>query len=458
MGTNELIICIKRNWFNDLYFPYLFNNAPEQVFYGGASSGKSSFLAQRAIIDMHVCGRNYLVLRNVKETLRRSCFNELVGVIHRLNAGYLFDINKSEMLLYDRETKKQAIFAGLDDPEKLKSIKPLDGVLTDIWYEEATEMKRDSVRSAGFRLRGHADVPKRELYSFNPINIMHWISREMFGSQIIKLLDTAERLIVHSTYLDNAFLTDDDIKRIERYKDDEFFWNVYGLGLWGVIGKLILSKIRIADLSGIKSQLQNTRNGLDFGYADDPAACIRSARVNGTIYVLDEFYGRELENPSLAEAIRPIVGDEVVKCDSAEPKSIAELRTCKINAKPVKKRRLMNKFSGSKSSLLFSIQWLRQREIVIDKKCQNFINEVSTWQWKRDRYGEAINPPTPQDFNNHGIDALRYAWEDDMLPHNVGIITSSGSWQSGDKIPERGVNDDFATFGDQRLLEEIYSK
>jgi phage terminase large subunit len=109
-----------------------------------------------------------------------------------------------------------------------------------------------------------------------------------------------------------------------------------------------------------------------------------------------------LNNPELAELSKPIVDDNIVTCDT-EPKSIRELKDHKINARSAVK---------GKDSVNFGIQWLRQQSIIIDIKCINTRNEFAGYKWKEDKGGVAI--PIPVDRNNHLIDALRYAYEQDM--------------------------------------------
>ena len=114
---------IKKEVFNSIYIPYLENYSRIQIFYGGSSSGKSVFLAQRCIYDVLQGNRNYLVCRQVATTIRKSVFNEILKVIGRWNLGKLFTVNKSELTI-TCANGYQILFTGLDDPEKLKSITP----------------------------------------------------------------------------------------------------------------------------------------------------------------------------------------------------------------------------------------------------------------------------------------------------------------------------------------------
>ena len=161
--------------FNEVYRPHLTNTARVQIFFGGSSSGKSVFIAQRAVLDLLKGGRNYLVCRQVARTMRLSVFAEICSVIDMWNVESLFSINKSEMLI-TCWNGYQIAFVGLDDVEKLKSIRPAIGAWTDIWIEEATETDRKTVKQLMKRQRGgSASKRKRLILSFNPVLKTHWL-------------------------------------------------------------------------------------------------------------------------------------------------------------------------------------------------------------------------------------------------------------------------------------------
>ena len=132
--------------YNDVYFPLLRENTRIQIIFGGGGSGKSVFLSQRGVEDILKGGRNYLVCRNTGNTIRKSVFNEVKKAINKSrDLQRLFKINKSEMTI-TCINGYQILFAGLDDIEKLKSITPEIGVITDIWIEEATEISYESFK------------------------------------------------------------------------------------------------------------------------------------------------------------------------------------------------------------------------------------------------------------------------------------------------------------------------
>ncbi len=409
---------IDPNIFNSIYLPHLNNLSRTQIFYGGSSSGKSVFIAQRCILDIVKGGRNYLVCRQVARTIKNSVFAQITRVINEWGLGDLFTINKSDYII-TCVNGYQIIFVGLDDVEKIKSIVPAKGAWTDIWIEEATEIDRASFKQLEKRQRGGDDsIPKRIMFSFNPVLKMIWIYKEFFEhigwADDQKEYKDNDISILRTTYRDNKFLTQDDILRLKNEKD-KYYFDVYSEGLWGVLGNVIFKNWSIEDLSGMHDQFTNHKNGLDFGFSSDPAAIAATHydRKNKTIYFYDELYETELTNDVLARITLEKIGRQLVVCDSAEPKSIQELRAHGVMAVPAKK---------GKDSILYGIQWLQQQKIVIDSRCINARNEFSQYKWREDSAGNAL--PVPVDKNDHLISALRYAYEDEALQPAVQIYDS----------------------------------
>lgn len=399
---------------NDVYEPYFTEYARTQIFYGGSSSGKSWFLSQRCVLDVLRGGRNYLVCRQTARTIRGSVFQQIERVIRENGLLDYFTINKSDAVITCKNGY-QILFAGLDDVEKIKSLVPAVGVITDIWIEEATETERGDVKDLYKRQRGGDEATKkRMILSFNPILQSHWIYNEYFASvawsddqQTYKSDDIS---ILKTTYKDNRFLTTQDIHDLEN-ETDKYRHNVYTLGNWGILGHVIFTNWRVEDLSEMRDQFTNHRNGLDLGFSVDPSALwvAHYDREHKRIYVYSELYQKGLTNDLLAVEVRNIIGDGYVVCDSAEPKSIAELQGYGISALPAKK---------GKDSVLFGYQWLQQQEIIIDKNCVNTKMEISTAHWMEDAGGNALLKPSG--VNDHLIAAGRYAHEEDM--NNTWIL------------------------------------
>ena len=246
-------IKISKKVFNDVYLPYLENEDRYLVFYGGGSSGKSYFIAQRWIYMLiHPKRCNLLVTRNTGDTNRTSTFPLLKQVISNWNLSEHFKINESDMRIVCKLTGNEVVFKGLDDIEKVKSITFANGELTHIWCEEATEMQEADVNQLKVRLRG-GKTKKQIVLSFNPINIQHWIKKHF--------IDSGLATVCFSTYKDNKFLTDDDRKALEDLQyTDEYTYEVYCLGKWGILGKTVF------DARAIQKRLETIPKPIKTGY------------------------------------------------------------------------------------------------------------------------------------------------------------------------------------------------
>jgi phage terminase large subunit len=302
---------------------------------------------------------------------------------------------------------KQILFCGLDDPEKVKSITPIEGVLERIFIEEATETKRDAYMQLKKRLRGKSKHSKHIFLAFNPILKSHWIYKEFFGGwQDDKTVyEDDKTLIVKTTYKDNIFLTPEDRALLED-ETDSYFYNVYTLGDWGVLGNVIFKNWRVEDLSDRIPHFDKIHCGVDFGYSSDPNALIKVHidKAQKKIYIYDEYYQAGMTDEELLRVCRSFFGREYVTCDSSEPKTIDYLAQNNINAIPAVK---------GADSINRGIRWLQGYEVIVDVRCQNFKNEIETYHWQEDKYGNAMAKAV--DANNHLIDALRYACEDEIM-------------------------------------------
>ena len=246
-------IKISKKVFNDVYLPYLDNEDRYLLFYGGGSSGKSYFIAQRYIYKLiHPKRCNLLVTRQTGDTNRKSTFPLLKQVISNWNLSKHFKVNESDMRIKCLLTGNEVAFAGLDDVEKIKSITFENGELTDIWVEEATETQEADINQLKVRLRG-GKSKKQMVLSFNPINIQHWIKKHFIDSKLAT--------VCFSTYKDNKFLTDDDRKALEDLQyTDEYTYEVYCLGKWGILGKTVF------DARAIQKRLDTIPKPLKTGY------------------------------------------------------------------------------------------------------------------------------------------------------------------------------------------------
>ena len=395
---------------NSAYIPYF--NKPQflQIFFGGSSSGKSFFITDKIVIDT-LNGCNWLCCRNVGNTIKRSVFNEVTKSISSLGLKKYFTINKSDMIITCTLNEKQILFCGLDDPEKVKSITPANGVLERIFIEEATEIKRDAYLQLKKRLRGRTKHSKHIIMAFNPILKSHWIYKEFFGGwqDDKNVYEDDKTLIVKTTYKDNIFLTAEDIALLED-ETDPYFYNVYTLGNWGILGNVIFKNWRVEDLSNMIPQFDNIYAGADWGYSSDPNAFVKLHydRKYKRIYIFDEWYQAGMGDDEIVRVSKQFFGNLYVACDSSEPRTIDYLVANGIKAYPVKK---------GADSINRGIRWLQGHEIIIHKSCQNTKNEFEQYHWQEDKYGNAMAKPV--DMNNHVIDAVRYSLEDVILQAEI---------------------------------------
>lgn len=242
-------VTIPRGAFNPLFRPYLTDNTHRYlILYGGAGSGKSVFAVQRflyRLLTLPLC--NILVVRAVAATNRDSTYALFRQVISKWGLSELFSCKDSDLRI-SCANGNSVIFKGLDDTEKLKSITFPKGELTDIWIEEASEILEEDFNQLDVRLRGKG-AHKQMVLTFNPVSVLHWLKLRFFDRK------DPRALVLKSTYKDNQFLDEDYKRTLEGYKDtDPYYYSVYCLGEWGVLGQTIFDaqKVsqRISQLAG----------------------------------------------------------------------------------------------------------------------------------------------------------------------------------------------------------------
>ena len=410
---------INKKLFNKIYYDLgLNNNNYFQLYFGGSSSGKSYFLAQRIVLDVFK-GRNYLICRKVQKTIRGSIFNEIKKALINFGLEDHFVINKTDLVITCKWNRKQICFVGLDDVEKVKSITPVVGVFTDIFVEEATEISEKDFRQLKKRLRGFADFEKRITLAFNPVLKEHWIYKTFFdywieGEQFCECkIEGMTASILKTTYKDNEFLTEQDIANLEG-ETDKYFYNVYTLGNWGILGKLIFNNWKVADLTEEMKSFDNIYFGLDWGFFPDPftMSVIHIDLKRRKLYIIDEIYEHGKINDDMIEPVKEMwdkwKGRRRIVADSAEPKSIEEYKR-----KGVK---IVKAIKGP-GSIERGIKKIQSFEVIIHYQCINAKNEFSQYKYKEDKDGNIL--PMAVDKFNHWIDCCRYSIEELELGRKV---------------------------------------
>jgi len=196
------------------------------------------------------------------------------------------------------------------------------------------------------------------------------------------------------TYLDNEALDEQIVKAIEARKNNKGWWQVYGLGQLGEVEGKIYKGWQIIDEIPHEARLE--RYGLDFGYSNDPTSIVAIYKYNGG-FIFDEIcYQKGLSNKQIADILINSPRALVV-ADSAEPKSIDELKLYGVNVLPSLK---------GQGSVNKGIQFIQDQRISITKRSVNGLKEYRNYLWKVDKEGRIIN--TPEDIFNHFLDAVRY--------------------------------------------------
>lgn len=374
-----------------------------EVWYGGASSGKSHGVVQKVVLksllNWHY-PRKVLWLRKVDRTLKDSIFADVLDCLSRWQLLALCKVNNSDRTI-TLPNKAVFLFKGMDDPEKIKSIKGL----SDVVMEEASEFTLDDFTQLTLRLREPKHKKRQLFVMFNPVSKVNWTYKQWFDPQAE--IDTKRVAVHHSTYKDNRFLDEENIRTIENLKKtNPAYYKIYTLGEFATLDKLVFPvfekrRLHATDLADIPSYF-----GLDFGFVNDPSAFIhvKVDQKNKRLYVLEEYTKKGMLNNEIARVIKQMgYSKEVITADAAEQKSIAELKRDGIDRiRPAKK---------GPDSVIQGISFLQQYELVVDDRCVKLIEELENYTYQKDKAtNEYINKPV--DSYNHCIDAIRYAVEE----------------------------------------------
>lgn len=392
------------NWILPVYYPYVRDYQTRfNVFYGGAGSGKSHFVMQKVLIKCLQYKRKLLVVRKVGNTLKDSVWAMCLKLLYQIPV-VIKSINKSEYTI-ELINGTIILFKGFDDPEKIKSI---EGI-TDIVVEEASELTEDDFDQLNLRLRADSGMLQIHLM-FNPVSKANWVYKRFFENGTPE--DTA---IIHTTYKDNPYLPKeyiDSLMRLER--TNPAYFKIYVLGDFATLDKLVFPVITCRVITNEEIKDLPFWIGMDFGYTNDPTAITWGYCdvVNRKLFITGEYDKTGMTNDVIAKVITDLgFAKEKIVADSAEPKSIAELRRLGIN-------RIMAAVKGP-DSVKNGIDRLQRYDIIIDERCPKTKEEFENYTWVKDRKtGEYINEPV--DMFNHHIDSIRYGTQNVMRkkPHS----------------------------------------
>lgn len=374
-----------------------------EVHYGGGSSGKSHGVVQKVVLKAlqdwkHP--RKILWLRKVGATIADSLFQDVKGCLVDFKVWDFCEWNKTD----NRVTLPNGavfLFKGMDNSEKIKSIKGI----SDVVMEEASEFHLNDYTQLTLRLREKKHKNKQIFLMFNPVSKLNWVYKYFFTGEPHK-----NTLIRQSSYKDNKFLDEMTRQNLEDLANrNPAYYKIYALGEFATLDKRVFPKYETEILN--KDDLKHLPSyfGLDYGYINDPSAFIhvKIDKKNKKLYILEEYVKTGMMNDELAKVIKQLgYAKERITADSAEKKSIAEMKREGIE-------RIKPSMKGA-DSIMAGIQFISQYDIVVDERCYKTIEELDNYTWKKDKQtDEYYNEPV--DTYNHCIDSLRYAVEELMI-------------------------------------------
>lgn len=379
---------------NSSFRPRLFDYSQRiNVEYGGAGSGKSHFVTQKLILKACQSPRRVLVVRKVGTTIRESIWALFLDQLGNIRP-VIRSINKSDMTI-TLVNGSRFIFKGLDDREKIKSITGID----DIVIEEATELTLDDFTQLNLRLRSKR--PNNQIHMmFNPVSKANWVFKYFFEQE------QPDTVVTHSTYYDNRHLPPEYVQELEHLKNTSpAYYRIYALGEFATLDKLVFPVYTVRLINPSEVTELPLWTGLDFGYTNDPSA-LTWGRYDGPgrkIYITGDYNRKGMTNALIYQAICDLgLAKETIVADSAEPKSIDELRGMGLwRLRPAEK---------GPDSVMHGIDFILRHELIVDERCTSTIEELENYTWQKDKQtGEYINKPI--DTFNHNLDAARYGLE-----------------------------------------------
>lgn len=383
--SNDLKIKTTVN-FQFLYDNHITNTTRISLLEGGSRSGKTWSIIQFIVVfcvTYRDYGWTFIIARDFLTTLKTTILPDFKEILIDVGLWRDADFNKSEMVY--NLCGNTIRFMGLDNSDKVH------GAKSDVlWINEAISSDKDTVMQLMQRCSGFI------IFDYNPSTSTHWVY-DLDKRKNCKQLVT--------TLLDNPFIPDEVRKHILGYEPtdrnkelgtaDEFLWKVYGLGHRADGEAMIFRKYDIVD--ELPATYDKIAFGLDYGYTNDPTACIRVIVDGNNLYLHEELYSTGLLNSDIYNNITHVVAKNIIVPDSAEPKSNDELKGMGLNIFPAEK---------GKDSIMYGIGLMKGKKIHITATSTNLINEFKNYTFVKHK-GIVTNKPI--DNHNHGIDAARYA-------------------------------------------------
>ena len=383
---------------------------------GGYGSSKSYHVATKLLLKLASEKRLALVVREVYDTIRDSCFSLFEEVALRIGIYDHLKFKTSPMQVIFPNGSK-IIFKGLDNPQKLKSI---NGV-SIVWLEECSECKYEAYKELLGRLR-HMQMSNHIICSTNPVGTDNWTYSHFFkneeNNKIVlddeilyenRIVKTNNTYYHHSTCEDNAFLPKSYIDELNQMREYDFdLYRVARLGHYGANGEKVLPQFKVLEHDKVmdfanKCPSRYIKTGMDFGFVTSYNAVIQMAidDKNKDLYIFNEYYSKGKTDDEIAKEIEEFK-NFIIIADNAEPKSIAYFNRLGYKMKACKK------FAGSRLANTKKIK--RFKNIYCSDKCKHTIKELKNLTYKKDRRGNIVE----DEFNidPHTFSAIWYGLDD----------------------------------------------
>lgn len=403
---DEVFDFSNRDLYNHAYIPMLNDRSRYKILYGGRDSGKSDFVAQALIISLIKEEFFRLILvRKYYAHIETSQYQTMVDYIKMWGLTDIFHITQKPLSIICKLNGNKVLARGLDKPDNTKSIKDP----TAVWYEEANQIPADAFRTTSQSIRSTRSKNLTEWITFNPQQESCHINEYFFPIKNSYEREDGEFLwvpskqpdtkILHTTYKQNRFITQQRVGVLESYKTiDLNYYKVNTLGLWGgALRGLIYPNFAVEDAM---PEGGDEVFGLDYGYVN-PTALVHTSYYEGDLHINQLLYQSGLTHQGVIDILnrefRDIIGKKLLIVDSAVPELVTDLRRAGFNARPTIK---------GADSVLKGIYRVQELNLYVTKKSTDIISELQSYVWKENKDGKAIEEPVK--VNDHAMDAIRY--------------------------------------------------